>query len=129
MGMDGEEQADWRDAAMARDTKVQGKVGGYIFIESTESDQPYVQVPIRIIKDQRLSSGARMLYGILKWCGWRQQWRNEPGYQGQRLLADEFAVPVRSVKRYFEELRECGYLETERVGLGQPDNLIIKPPE
>jgi hypothetical protein len=114
---------------MERDTEVQVKVGGYIFIDSTESDQPYVQVPVRIIKDQRLSSGARMLYGILKWCGWRQQWRNEPGYQGQQALADEFAMSVRTVRRHLEELREFGYLETERVGLGQPDNLVIKPPQ
>lgn len=113
---------------MKRDTEVQPKVGGNIIIESTESDEPYGQVPVRVMKDDRISAGARMLYGMLKWCGWRQQWRGEPGYQGQAALGEEFGLSERTVRNHLNELREVGYIETERVGLGEPDNIIIKPP-
>lgn len=111
---------------MPRDIEAEAKVGGYIFIESPQDREPYGQLPVPVMKDGRLSGGARFLYAVLWWCGWRQEWRDEPGYQGQEALGEEFEVPPRTIKRWFNELREAGWIETERVGLGAPDNITIK---
>jgi hypothetical protein len=111
---------------MPREIEAEAKVGGYIFIESPQDREPYGQLPVPVMKDGRLSGGARFLYAVLWWCGWRQEWRDEPGYHGQQALAEEFSLSERTVRTYLQELRDAGYIQIERVGLGQPDNIILR---
>jgi hypothetical protein len=111
---------------MQRDTEAESKVGGYIFIESPQDREPYGQLPVPVMKDGRLSGGARFLYAVLWWCGWRQEWRDEPGYHGQQALGEEFSLSPATIWRWMQELRDADYIEVQRVGLGQPDNITLR---
>jgi len=101
--------------------------GGHITIQG-EDTEPFAKVPVAVLKDAELSAGARLLYGILVWLGWREAWSAKPGYAGQQAVAEEFHLAPRSVERYFGELRAAGYIETVRVGLGEPDDITIVCP-
>lgn len=102
--------------------------GGHIVIE-TDDRLPFAKVPAPVLCDTELSAGARLLYGILVWLGWREAWQGEPGYAGQEALSEEFGIPSRTARRYVTELEEGGYIRQEVVGLGQPANIIILPLE
>lgn len=103
------------------------RTGGHITIDG-EDKEPFAKVPVEVLKDGELSAGARLLYGILMWLGWREAWNGQPGYAGQQAVAEDFALAPRSVERYFSELRAGGYIQTVRVGLGEPDDLTVVSP-
>ncbi len=100
--------------------------GGHIILQ-TEDREPFAKVPARVLRARELSAGARLLYAILTWLGWREAWQGKPGYAGQEALAEEFGLSTRSIRRYMNELQDQGYIRLEHVGLGQPANVTILP--
>lgn len=101
--------------------------GGRIMLAEGEQ-VPHAQLPAAVLRDTEVSVGARMMYAILVWIGWRQNWRAAAGYQGQAAVAEEFGISRRSVVTYLRELEERGWIESTRVGLGQPDDIRVFAP-
>jgi len=110
---------------MARKAATHKKTGGQIIISDPSSKEPWARVPATMLRDPRISGNAIRLYAALYLCAWRANYRGERGYDGQEALAEEFGMSPATVTRALNELREAGYIETERVGLGEPDNVTI----
>ena len=107
---------------MAREKATGGQI-----VNLTEDRLPFAKVPAVVLRDGDLSAGARLLYGALMWLSWRQAWRDEPGYQGQEAVGEEFGLSPRSVSRYMGELIEAGYIAFDQVGQGEPANVTLLP--
>ena len=110
---------------MARDTEARKKTGGNITIADPASQEPWVKVPADMLRDERIGGTAIRLYGALYLCAWRANYKGERGYEGQEALAQEFCMSRDMVKRAVIQLRDASYIETERVGLGEPDNILL----
>lgn len=77
----------------------------------------FIQVPIKILIDDRISPGAKLAYAALLYYNFR----NRP-YPGHRDCALDFSIPERSLKRYLRELVSAGHLQVLRRGRGQPNS-------
>jgi hypothetical protein len=100
--------------------------GGHVFL-AIDDKEPFAILPARVLRDTELSAGARLLYAVLVWVGWREEWQDEPGYGGQEALGEEFGISRRSVITYMRELQDRRYIGLEPVGLGRPANITILP--
>jgi len=110
---------------MAGDTEARKKTGGNITIADAASQEPWVKVPADMLRDERISGNAIRLYGALYLCAWEANYTGGRGYEGQQALADEFAMSQSALSRALIELHQAGYIEIERVGLGEPDNITL----
>lgn len=97
-----------------------------IVIEATELARPFAPIPAAVLLDADLSMGARCCYAVLVWLGWWGDARQKPMFEGQQWMADQLGVSRQTISAYMNELRDEGYIETRRVGQGQPDVIIIK---
>lgn len=101
-------------------------MAGRITVGSVEMEAPFAAVPAYLLLDDELSPGALKAYAALVWCVWERERRGMPGYEGQRKFAEEFGMSRRSVVRYFDELRERGYIETRPdPDPRQPDDIHL----
>ncbi len=84
----------------------------------------FVQIPTCVLKAAYLSSGARLLYGLLL------SYRGRAGtYPGQtRLAADLGVTSTRTVRRLLTELATTGYLTWTRAGRGQANRYHLHIP-
>ena len=84
----------------------------------------FVQIPTAILRAAHLSTGARLLYGILL------SYRGRSGiYPGQtRLAADLGVTGTRTVRRYLTELSAAGYLTWIRAGRGRTNRYHLHIP-
>ena len=100
--------------------------GGRIDFEQATDGELWARLPARVVADSEINATAVRVYAALMIAGVRAGVRGEPGYQGQEALGEECGeVSVSTVSRAMEALEEAGYISTERVGLGQPDNITI----
>ena len=69
------------------------------------------------MRSREVSSGAKLVYARL--C----RYAGKDGVANPRLeeLADEIAASKRSVQTYIQELEKAGLIESEQVGLGEPN--------
>jgi len=98
----------------------------HIRIEAKELEKPFAPLPAAVLFATEISMGARCLYAALVWLAWMEEFTHQPGYEGQQALADMMGVTRRTMHGYMNELREHSYIETERIGLGRPDIIVIK---
>ncbi len=99
--------------------------GGRIIFEQATDGELWARLPARVVADPEINANAVRVYAALVIAGVRAGVRDEPGYQGQEALGEECAMSGRNVRRGMAELEKAGYISTERVGLGQPDNVTI----
>jgi hypothetical protein len=99
------------------------KTAGRVECQNEILTAGFVQTPIIMLRDQRLTAGAKLVYGGLLWYLWRGG-----AYPGQVVMAEEFGVGERSVRRYLSELKQHGYLTVKRHGLGQPNTYTLLCP-
>jgi hypothetical protein len=84
----------------------------------------FVQVPTQVLTNGRLSSGARILYGVLL----SYSRRGGACFPGQaRLSADLGITGTRTIRRWLGELAAEGLLRWERGGRGQTNHYQILP--
>jgi len=84
----------------------------------------FLQVPLKILLNPRLSPGAKLAYQILLYYNWKH--RPYPGHAG---VADAFNLPERSLKRYLAELISDCQVEVLRHGRGQPNSYHLPAPK
>lgn len=103
------------------------KQGGQISFEQETQGGLWAQVPEVLAKDGAINGNALRVYCALCIKGVEARYRGGVGYEGQEALGEEFGgMSDDAVCRALKQLTEAGYIETERVGLGQPDNVRIK---
>jgi hypothetical protein len=101
---------------MARET-----LWGAIRIEDAALAGGFVQVPALVFFDRGISSGAKVMYGALLWYAWKHRKAPE-----QKVMAEDLGVSLRTVQGYLAELEKTAYIEIVQLGLGRPNEYIIK---
>lgn len=72
--------------------------------------EPYAQLPLAVLFDERLSHGGARCYALLQY-----HWRTSGQcFAKQETLAAELKVAVRSMRDYLRELRRLGYIKQTR---------------
>ena len=82
----------------------------------------FTQIPNVVLKEPKLSVGAKLTYSILL----SYAWNNNLVYPGQETMAKEFEIGKRSIVRFLAELEKVGYLEIERRGQGLTNRYILR---
>ena len=81
----------------------------------------FTQVPNVILRDEKLTLGAKMAYAMLL----SYAWQKESCFPGQERLAKDIGVSKRSVVTFMKELVKSGYVERIRRGLGKTNVYIM----
>src|SRR5947209_3654985 len=83
----------------------------------------FAKVPHVVMRDGRLSQGAKVLYGAIG----EYQRQNDCAWPGQRLLAADEGCSERQVRRYLHELKEAGLLVVQQRGLNHTNRYFLLP--
>jgi hypothetical protein len=81
----------------------------------------FAQLPRYVLKDKRLSFGARLTYAVLLSYAWQE----DSCFPGQDRMAEDLGVTRKAVNAYLVELRQNKYIAWERRGLGKTNIYYI----
>jgi hypothetical protein len=81
------------------------------------SQRGFAQVPNHVLRDGKISAGAKLAYTMLL----SYAWHNEFCFPGQERLAKDMGAGERSVVRYIQELEKEQFITVTRRGLGRPN--------
>lgn len=81
----------------------------------------FTQMPNVILREKKLSIGAKAVYA----CLLSYAWQDPTCFPGQGRMADDLGVSKRSVITFLKELERAGYLEKERRGLGKTNVYVL----
>lgn len=81
----------------------------------------FTQLPNYILRDKRLSFGARLAYAVLLSYAWQE----ERCFPGQQRMAEDLGTTDRSVRTFLNELKTCGYIDWKQQGLNRPNIYYI----
>lgn len=86
----------------------------------------FTQVPNFILRDARLSVGAKTVYALLL----SYAWHNDLCFPGQGRLASDMGMGVASVNRFIKELEQASLIEITRRGQGRTNfytvNFVVR---
>jgi len=87
----------------------------------------FTQVPNFILENTKLTPGEKLAYAMLL----KYNWQNDSCFPGQKRLAEDMGVALRSVNSYIKGLEKRELLEIERRGLGKTNiyRLHIRVPK
>ncbi len=77
-----------------------------IVVENEMMRAGFAAVPYLVLRDLRLSVGARLAYAILLMYAWQEG----SCFPGQERMARDMGVSTRHLRRYLSELRRDGYV-------------------
>jgi DNA-binding MarR family transcriptional regulator len=83
--------------------------------------QGFTQLPRYILKDKKLSFGARLTYAVLL----SYAWQDDSCFPGQDKIAGDLGVSRQAVNGYLTELKDNEYINWERRGLGKTNIYYI----
>ena len=83
--------------------------------------QGFTQLPRYILKDKKLSFGARLTYAVLLSYAWQE----DSCFPGQDKIAGDLGVSRQAVNGYLTELKDNEYINWERRGLGKTNIYYI----
>ena len=83
--------------------------------------QGFTQLPRFVLKDKRLSFGARLTYAVLLSYAWQE----ESCFPGQDKMSNDLGVSRQAINGYLIELKENNYINWERRGLGKTNIYYI----
>jgi len=83
--------------------------------------QGFTQLPRYILKDKKLSFGARLTYAVLLSYAWQE----DSCFPGQDKIAGDLGVSRPAVNGYLTELKDNQYISWERRGLGKTNIYYI----
>lgn len=93
-----------------------------IIVEDEAWAQGFTQVPNVILRNPKLSLGARMAYGVLLSYAWQEK----SCFPGQARMARDMGCIEKSVRTYLHELEKAGVIKVRRRGQGKT-NLYTLP--
>jgi len=79
------------------------------------SARGFTQVPNHVLRDPKLSAGAKLVYAMLL----SYAWHNDFAFPGQERMATQMGVTSRSVITYTKELEKKSFLTIARRGQGK----------
>ena len=93
------------------------EIEGTIKLHSADpiTQHGFTQVPNVILKNAKLSFGAKVTYAMFL----SYAWHNNKVFPGQKKMAEDLGISERHIRRFIGELKEARYLEVERRGLGK----------
>jgi hypothetical protein len=85
-----------------------------IVVENEMLRAGFAAVPYLVLRDTRLSVGARLAYAILLIYAWQEG----SCFPGQVRMANDMGVSTRHLRRALTELRELGYISWRKLVAG-----------
>src|ERR1051325_740943 len=82
----------------------------------------FTQVPNFILKDAKLSLGAKVTYSMFL----HYAWHNDSCFPGQERLAADMGITQGRVSQFIKELQQADLIEITRRGLGKTNLYRIK---
>jgi hypothetical protein len=86
----------------------------------------FTQLPNFILKDPKVSIGAKTTYALFL----SYAWHNNLCFPGQDRLAKDIGMSIGSINGFIKELEACGLIEITRRGQGKTNlytiNFIVK---
>ena len=92
-----------------------------IIVENEALRQGFTQIPNYVLRDKRLSFGARLTYTMLLSYAWQEG----SCFPGQERIAHDLGISRQSVSKFLQELRRNGLIDWERRGLGKTNVYYI----
>ena len=81
----------------------------------------FTQLPNYVLRDKKLSFGARLAYAVLLSYAWQE----DSCFPGQDKMATDLGVKRQAINHYLQELKSSGYISWERRGLGKTNVYYI----
>ena len=81
----------------------------------------FTQLPRYVLKDKKLSFGARLTYAVLLSYAWQE----DSCFPGQEKMAGDLGVSRQAINSYLNELKARSYISWERRGLGKTNIYYI----
>src|ERR1700722_17494790 len=82
--------------------------------------QGFTQVPNFILKDPKISVGAKIVYAMFL----SYAWHNDSCFPGQERLAEDMGLTRVRVTQLTSELEAAGFVSIQRRGAENPDNVL-----
>ena len=82
-----------------------------IIVENEMLKAGFAAVPYLVLKDIRLSVGARLAYAILLMYAWQEG----SCFPGQQRMATDMGLSSRHLRRALAELRDVGYISWRKL--------------
>jgi len=92
-----------------------------IVVENEMLRAGFAALPYLVLRDTRLSIGARVTYAVLLMYAWQ----DEACFAGQEKMSKDIGVSDRQVRDYLKELQDHGYIRIKRQGLNKPNLYYI----
>lgn len=93
-----------------------------IIIENEMLRAGFAALPYVVLRDTRLSLGARLTYAVLL----SYAWQDDSTFVGQMRMAKDMGISERQLQRYLYELRNTKYIEISREDKRFNNTYIIK---
>ena len=81
----------------------------------------FTQLPRFVLKDKRLSFGARLTYAVLLSYAWQER----SCFPGQERISVDLGVTRRAISKYLVELKYHKYVNWKRRGMGRTNIYYI----
>ena len=92
-----------------------------IVIENEMLRAGFAAFPYVVLRDVRLSVGARLAYAVLLMYAWQEG----SCFPGQARMARDLGVSQRHLRRYLVELRQLGYISWRKTMPGGTNTYLI----
>lgn len=92
-----------------------------VIVENQMLRAGFAAIPYLVLKDTKLSLGARLSYAVLLMYAWQEG----STFAGQVKMAGDVGVSERQLRDYLHELQDTGYIKIKRQGLNKPNLYYI----
>lgn len=93
-----------------------------VIIENEMMRAGFAALPYVVLRDTKLSLGARLTFAVLL----SYAWQNNATFVGQEKMAKDMGLGQRQLQRYLYELRDTKYIEITRLDKRFNNTYIIK---
>jgi DNA-binding MarR family transcriptional regulator len=83
--------------------------------------QGFTQLPNYVLRNNKLSTGARLTYAVLL----SYAWQKDSCFPGQERIAEDLGVKRNAISNYLKELKDEGFISWERRGLNKTNIYFI----
>lgn len=93
-----------------------------VIVENEMLRAGFAALPYVVLRDTKLSIGARLTYAVLLSYAWQE----DSTFVGQATMAKDMGISGRQLQRYLYELRDGKYIEISRQDRRFNNTYIIK---
>ena len=92
-----------------------------IIIENQMLSAGFAALPYMVLRDTRLSVGARLAYAVVLIYAWQEGFT----FAGQEKMASDIGIRQRQLRNYLRDLEQHGYIRIKQQGLNKPNLYYI----